>query len=395
MKNFLLFTLVLLAACDARPEAPEAPPSEEAPAMPRPPEEPQPTPQKAPEGPTKAGLALETIDRQIEFESARASEVGGWLHHARVAELRLARARLSGRIDDYAAAGQALDTAFKAAQPGTGPFLARAAYRLAVHQNQDVEEDLDRYDQRVLKTPDEIAETLGLRAELAATRGDYERALALLLEAEQTNPTLQSAARLGTYHLGLRKYDEATRWYDQAVERAKADEQSRAWAMTQRATVDIAQQKLDAAAERLASADALFDGWPLIEELRADVLAAQGALEQAFALYASIAARTENGQTMAKAADVLEQLGRPKDAGGWRNRATEAFERDITRLETAVIGHAFDFFLATNPARALELARRDHERRPGPRSQGRLVQALIATGHREEARRFTQTRKAE
>src|SRR5438128_156394 len=79
--------------------------------------------------------ALARADQQLAgVRPLAAAHPDEWLQQERLAHAWIARARLTGSFDDFAAAQTALDQGFAHAKPGTGPHLAQATLDVSLHR---------------------------------------------------------------------------------------------------------------------------------------------------------------------------------------------------------------------------------------------------------------------
>lgn len=381
---FILLTACVAVACD-KPEPVAAPTTTTAKREPV-----AETPDPADLEPTDAGRAIDTIDAQIEHYEGMAKKRKGWLDLAHVADLRLLRAQLSGDVGDYVAAGEALERAFAAAPEKSGPFEAKARWAVAVHDLDAAERALEDFDRRVIKKTLEEARVRALQGAIALQRGDTLRARELFAVDGEARVSAEQAARLGNLDLIERRFDAAAANFDQAI-KASDEGHPRAWALLQRGDVEIQRGEPARAAEWFDRAEAEFGGWFLTDFYRARALSALGQFDRAVELLEGVAARTRAGQHWAALAEARAGAGDAKGAEAARARATEAFDRDLGRAETAMLGHALDFYLDHDTKRALELARRQHELMRSEKSRNTLAQALIAAGRREEADELLRT----
>jgi hypothetical protein len=119
--------------------------------------------------------AIARLDAAIADGRARvAAGPDQWLLHEILARNYLAKARLSGSFDDFAAARSALARAFELAPPGSGPHLSQAALDFGMHRLNDSERQLALIDAYAIPPdPVERAEIAAMRGDLAFYRGDY------------------------------------------------------------------------------------------------------------------------------------------------------------------------------------------------------------------------------
>jgi tetratricopeptide (TPR) repeat protein len=150
----------------------------------------------------------------------------------------------------------------------------------------------------------------------------------------------------------------------------------------QRGLLDLDRGRYADAAAHYRAADERFSGWWLIEEHLAEALSALGRTNDAERIYRDVVARTGHPEMLDALSGIVENEG---EAEALRDRAREGFEDRLARLPSAATGHALEFFLVNEPARALALALRNVETRPGAVPRLRLAQAYAANGLLAEA----------
>lgn len=383
-----LAALLVLSACDSRKQSNATPtfvdvdqPRADASASNE-----QESSERVSYGPTAAGRAIVALESAIDFRRKKLADRAGWLDWNAIASAFMARARLTGNVDDYVAAKRAIDKAFEFDKIGAAPYLTRANYHFTIHDLAKVEPDVAKFSERLTLQNDDKAAIAGLRGDVAFHSGDLDRALELYREAEELHANIGSAGRLGNYFTKTGAYDDARKWYEKGLDRAKSDKGQKAWALLHRGIVELETGNVAEAERWYRKADETFDGWYLVEEHIAEARLLQGAPDEAIEMYESILARVPNGEFMAAMADAQEARGDEASATQWRARAKEAFDRDIAKLPSAASGHALEFYLAEDRERALELARENFETRQGHEARVLLAQALLMNDEMEEAR---------
>ncbi len=378
----LLLAVLVGSGCDkpaAEPEAPKVAATTTAAVEPA---------KSAPrlDGPTATGKALVEVDANITFHRRQGEQKGGWLHYESLAGAYLTRARLTGSIDDYVAAGDAIAEAFKRAAPGTGPFFTRAHYNYTIHQIARVEPDLVIDEKRLLRKTADMERTAGLRGDLAFHRGDLDAARASYEAALKHRRSLATVARTAFLDLKTGNLDAARKGYEEAATMAKSDRVQRAWAQLHRGIVELEAGEPATALVWYEKANESFSGWYLIEEHIAEAKLLLGDPDGAIAMYESILARTPSGEFMAALADCWEAKGDAVRQKEWTEKARAAFERDIAKLPSAASGHALEFYVTHDFKRALELAKENVKLRPNHEARMFLAQAHLANGQPDEAR---------
>lgn len=319
-----------------------------------------------------------------------ASRPDDWVFHEALSRRHATRARLTGAFEDYAAAQAALDRAFALAPQGAGPHLTQAALHFSLHRLDAAERALDAID-RYAVPPDDLerAEALALRGDIAFYRGDLAGAEALYKRADKLEPGAGTAFRWAVYFTKTGRLEMAERFFDAAIDASRSPTpQFRANVELQKGTLYLERGQWDRALGFFRRADALFPGYYVIQEHIAETLALKGQAAEAEALYADIVRRTGHPEFMDALAGLAEARGDRVTAAGWRARAVSEWERRLALLPEAAYGHALDHYLASgDPARALDIARRNHAARPYGDAKVQLAQALLQAGDAEGARR--------
>ncbi|WP_431871105.1 tetratricopeptide repeat protein [Allosphingosinicella sp.] len=340
-------------------------------------------------GPKSYEEALSRIDASLAGARQRAEERSGeWLMHAVLARRYLARARLTGSFDDYAAADAALARAFAVARPGTGPHATQAMLDFTLHRLAGAERALDSMDAYAVP-PGRIerAEMIAMRGDIAFYRGRYAEALAAYAEADVIAPG-SADFRRAVYHSMTGRPDLADRYFERAAAGTPfRTPQAAAYIELQRGILDLDRGHWDAALIRFRAADRLFPGHWLIEEHIAEVLALKGDIETAERLYRDIVGSTGHPEFMDALAGLARGQGDTAGARRWSHRAAGEWTRRLRLLPEAAYGHAIDHCLATEKWDcALDLARRNHANRSYGEAKVLLAEALFRSGRLAEAR---------
>lgn len=334
---------------------------------------------------TETGKLLTALDAEIALREKRLAKRKDWMDYEALAGAHMGRARLTGDVSEYVKVGDALREAFEVAPENAGPFATRAQYHFTIHMNGLVEQDLTASEKSMIRQDVDEASAEALRGDVDLNAGDLDAAWVHFEAAEDNVSSFGSAGRIANYRLKTGDYDGAAAWYGKALERVRGSKQSKAWALLHRGIVELERNRVKDALSWYEKAAEELSGWYLVEEHIAEAKLLLGDPDAAIEIYESVIARTPNGEFMAAMADAQEAKGNDAAAREWREKAAKAFERDLARLPSAVSGHAFEFFLAEDPERALELARSNFENRAGHESRVQLAQALVKTGKSDEA----------
>ncbi len=327
--------------------------------------------------------ALADLDDEIRATRARADkQPKGWLVLEKLANLHLARARLSGDYDDYEEAERALDQAFERAPEGAGPFITRAALNSTMHRVHLVEADLDKAAAQLLLDEPTQAVIEGMRADLELQRGNYALGRTHAQTALELGRTTTSLARLGLIHWQLGEYDRAEALYRDALAAVKGPAlEPRAWIHLQLGLMDLDRGRYDDAFNHYKDGAEILPGWWLLEEHIAEIAVLTGRTQQARALYEAIIERTGKAEFMDAMAELALARKDQAEADRWIARARELYEAELARFPEASYGHALGHYLAFGPPeRALELAEANHSLRPNVEAKRDLAQARLGTG---------------
>ena len=334
------------------------------------------------------GQALRRLDLEVRTDAADASaRPGEWLFQEALARAHMARARLSGDYRDFAAAQAAIDRAFAAAPPRTGPHLTAAILAFSLHRLADAERMLDQITRYAVPPPSgDLAEMLGMRGDIALYRGDPGAALLFYRQAEALVPG-SADFRMAVYHSHAGRPEEA----DAALVRVEAALSRR----TRRALAEIAllrgiiqldNGRLQAALERFREADRLFPGHWLIEEHIAEGLSLTGNERQAEPILRDVVRRTQHPEYMDALAGLARRRGDQAEATRWATLAREGWVQRIRLFPEAAYGHGIDHCLDVADAScALDLAERNHQARPYGEAKLKLARALALNGRSAEA----------
>ncbi|MFN3820657.1 tetratricopeptide repeat protein [Blastomonas sp.] len=326
----------------------------------------------------------------LAIANARAAALAApdqWLMHEIHASEQLARAQLSGSYDDYAAAQQALDSAFKVAVQGSGPHLMQASLDFGMHRLARAQAQLEAIDgYAVPPDPGDRAEIAAMRGDIAFYRGDYAAALAGYDAADALVPGSASfrraifAARIGDVDQADAYLAEAERAYRSPTR------QTRAYMELQRGILDLDRGRLTDAMAHFRKADSLFPGRWLIEEHIAEVLNLQGNTAQAEALYRDIVRRTGHPEFIDALAGIAEARGDTAQAKRLYARSWTIWSKRLEQFPEATYGHGIDHCVAKQDwPRALRLAERNHAARPYGEAKIALARALLGNGRSAQA----------
>ena len=330
----------------------------------------------------RSGAAIDERRRRAE------QRPGEWLIQEQYARASLARGRLSGSYEDYAAAQAALERAFAHAPPGTGPHLSQAILDLTMHRLDHAERMIEAIEHYAVPTDTgEQAEIAGMRGDILFYRGDYAGALRHYEAADRIEPGAADFRR-AIFHAKTGRPDLAELRF-QSYERrlVQPDRHMRANLALQRGILALDSGRWEEALTQFRAADAIFPGWWLVDEHIAEVTALLGDSAGAERLYRRVVQRTGSPEHMDALARLLRAHGAEAEAEPLRRRSAAIWERRLQLFPEASYGHALDhcmIFARTDCA--IRLAQRNFAARPYGEAAVQLAAALAAAGRMDEAR---------
>ena len=311
-----------------------------------------------------------------------------WLLHENVARNYVERARLSGNYDDYAAADASLKRAFTVARPGTGPHLVRAQLDFGMHRLAEAERYLTLIEGYAIPSlPDERAEILGMRGDIAFYRGDLKAALNRYEEADRTSPGTATFRR-AIYAMKTGDFERAGIYVNQTEREARLPPpQLRAFLELQRGILDLESGNWPSAENWFRKADRTFPGYWLTQAHLVQMWALRGNVAQAEQAYRNILARSQQPDVMDALAALYRFQGNAAASRTWAKRSGEIWARRLGQWPEAAYAHALEHDLVLgNSATALTLARKNMAARPYGDSATMLGWALLANNRPAEAR---------
>jgi tetratricopeptide (TPR) repeat protein len=338
--------------------------------------------------PTTASESLAAIDHDLIIAQARAAAPSpGWGDESAVGDLLVARARLTGSFDDYAAAGRAFDSAFALAPNGSGPHLERAGWNFAVHRLAAIEPDLVAVDNYAIPDDGMVVAMTGLRGDILFYRGHYAQALTLYQQAQARMPTMGGDLKLANWYARMGDPDRALQLLDEADGRITAPQQQlRSFIEMRRGILDLNRGRWDEAEAHLRRADDIFPGYWLVEEQLATVRALKGDPAGAMAIFRRMAQQYQLPDAYDGIAGLYRAQGDFANAQIWAAKAGVLWDQRLKLLPEAALGHALDHLLAFgDPQQALAVAQRNYALRPYGDSATGLAAAFLANHRAAEA----------
>jgi tetratricopeptide (TPR) repeat protein len=296
------------------------------------------------------------------------------------------RARETGEPAFYSEAEAAVEKALTLAPDDFEARKARVWLRLGHHDFARAREEARELNRIA---PDDV-QVYGLLADASAELGDYaeaERAAQWMLDLRPGNvPGLTRAAYLRELFGDL---DGALELMAAAYAQTPVSEsEERAWLLTQIGHLHLVQGAPEVAEAHVRQALAVFPGYHYALAGLAKVRGTQGRHAEAVDLLRQRYQAAPHPENLYDLARALQRAGRRDEArAAWlrfeREARAEAGNVDNANRELAL----YYADQARRPAAALEIARRERERRHDVRTLGVYAWALFVSGRRGEAQK--------
>ncbi len=335
---------------------------------------------------TACDRALALIDQKIAFHQKRFDRSGWWIDLQEVSFGYLSRAHLTGSYRDYAAADRALVEAFELAEPGSGPYMARARLSFTLHRFDRVEPDLKVAEAAIMGDTSKAA-IAELRADLLLYRGRYREAEAAYEAVLAEKRTVTALARLAQYRWKTADFAAAEALLEEAEGKVGREGEAKAWVEMLRGQMALDRGRFAEARQRFETADRAFDGWYLIEQGLAKAMLGLGDEAGATAIYQRLEARDPtNPEPVHGFAAILQNHGEFARAQALHDRVKAMYAEQIAAYPEAFSAHALTHLLGHGDAKgAVEIAKRSYEARPTAESLVLLAQAYQTAGQVAEA----------
>jgi tetratricopeptide (TPR) repeat protein len=320
------------------------------------------------------------FERDLARLGEELSRVGGEAASAdratRIAHCLYRRASMTGDLGELEAAEAAVDAGLAEFGPWPDLCFVKANVDFKLHRLERVRADLEL--SPVFRAS---SEGRAIAADLDLEEGRYEEARR---GYESLDRSWSGLARLANLEAKLGDRERADELYAEAEDELTAKElRSYCWLELQRG--DLCRP---AEAERhYERAERAYSGDWLVDEHMARLRAAQGRLDEALALYCTVAARAPRPEVHQALGDVYLRLGRPEEARPWHDLALAAYLDSVERGGVHYLHHLAHFYLESrpDPAEAVRWARADYELRPNLETRALWDRAVEAQEGRAEA----------
>jgi len=328
---------------------------------------------------TTAGvIALTNLQSQIEGLERRANL--GLLSIAEQVELSefvAQRGYILGRIVDYERAEEQAENLCRLSPEDGLAYLARARSRARFHRFREALSDLDKAQR--LGAERQVIDTE--RAGIFQAIGEYDQAIALFHDATERQADFASLAALAVLYAELGDMTVAEQFFEESqyayrgvspIPVARLEFQ-RGHMWMGMGELQLARSWFEAAVQRLPS-------YAPAQGHLAEVEAEFGKTETAINRLIPLTTSSDDPDYCATLARILLKIGQPKEADGWRRKAAAGYNDLLSRHPEAFADHAAAFWLdvASDPQRALSLAKLNLEIRQTPRAKKLVDRATRA-----------------
>jgi tetratricopeptide (TPR) repeat protein len=232
------------------------------------------------------------------------------------------------------------------------------------------------------------AEGQTLLADLDVQHGRLDEAAARYAAVIAKERPWSALAGLAYLKFKLGNAAQADRLYAEAEDELTAKEmRAFAWIELQRGVLDLAHGRHAEAEAHYARAARAYSGWWLVDEHRAELLAAQGELAEAAALYQTIAIAVPRPEWHQALGQLYAMMERPGRARSHFVQARAGYLGSARRGGVHYLHHLADFYAEAmiDGAKAVAWARRDLALRENFSKQAALAGALLRNGEAAEA----------
>jgi tetratricopeptide (TPR) repeat protein len=335
--------------------------------------------------PTDYEIELQRIDQAISELAGTALDLPMDAERAtKFVYLLYQRGSLSGDLGELREAEAAVTAAINELGPAGDLCYLKANLDFKFHRLFGVREDLEMG--RDLR---HSSQGRALLRDLDFQEGRYDDAKKGFEELIQEDPTWDNFARLGYIEFKMGDAGEADRLYSEAEDELTAKEMRHyAWVELQRGVLDLRQGHYEKALAHYRVADRAYSGYWLVEEHMAELLGAQGKLDEAVALYERVVARLPRPEFQQALGELYISMGRPDKAETWNERALAEYLESAESGGVHYYHHLADFYadVREEGVEAVKWARKDIELRRNFSTLAALAWALYRAGKSIEAR---------
>ncbi|MGH8550870.1 MAG: tetratricopeptide repeat protein [Methylococcales bacterium] len=299
------------------------------------------------------------------------------------AYLYFLKASLTGDRRDLASAKTEFDKAIRSPASSPDLVLLDVAFNLRVHKLEAARAGLEQ-----LWYLDESPKVQALRAEIDVQEGRYLAAEQSYRELIEKTPRWDNLSRLAYLRWKAGDFEVADRLYAEAEDEISAKEmRSYAWVQLQRGLLALSRGRHREAGEYYRRADQAYSGYWLVQDYRAELLAAERQFDAAIALYREMLTCSRRPEIHQALGDLYSFMGQPELARSWYDKALSEYLDSTLRGEVQYYHHLAILYAdgLLNGPEALRWARKDIELRRNAGTRDTLAWALYRDGRYPQA----------
>jgi tetratricopeptide (TPR) repeat protein len=296
------------------------------------------------------------------------------------------KASISGDLAALTAVIRTIDDATKLLSNPGDLYLLKAHAAFKLHKLADVDAAL-----RTVPSVYDSDEGRLIRADLDFQHGRYQMAENGYIDVLQRERSWGALARLAHLRGKMGDIMGADRLYEEAEDELTAKEmRPYAWLEVQRGFLDFAHGRHCDARLHYRRADAAYPGYWLVQEHIAELLGAEGRLEEAAAIFERVVSTIERPDLEQAIAELYELVGSMEPAVYWKERALTAYLQSARRGEVHFYHHLADYYADAVEAgpEAVKWAHKDLLLRENFATQAALAWSLYRDGRFGDAVRW-------
>lgn len=293
------------------------------------------------------------------------------------------RASLSGILDELNIAEVAINEAIKQIGPADDLYYLKANLDFKLHRLAAVKDDIKNS-----RSLGESPQARILFADIAFQEGRHDDAKGEYENLIKEDLTWDNLCRLAYFHFKTGDIERAEQLYVEAEDELTAKEMRHyAWVELQRGILDLRQGRYEDALAHYETAGKAYSGYWLVDDHKAEVLAAQGKTDEAVALYESVVERVPRADFQQVLGELYEFSNQPDKAEACYEKAFEGYMESVERGDVHYFHHLTDFYadIRKDGAEAVKWARKDIEFRKNYSTLAALAWALYRDGKFSEA----------
>jgi len=287
-------------------------------------------------------------------------------------------AALSGELTLLQPLDELLDGAIRSSPHPADLWLLKAHVALNRHRLAEAQAALRADPSLRASSPARL-----LQSDIDLQHGQYLSARSAIETVLSEGNTWDALARLAHLTSLMGDWRAADELYAAAEDELTAKQmQTFAWLEVQRGWMHFQRGHQAEAWVRYDRADAVYSGYWVVEERKAELIGAQGRFEEAVAVYRRLHTLSDRPEWQHALGDLYSLLGDTKSAYQWRCAAHTRYVESVARGETYYFHYLSDLCceLAGREGEAVEWARRDVSIRGNFLTHGHLAWALYRCG---------------